>query len=124
MSINIAPALTDGTIINWNRETYVIIAIDTIETGVTRYKCLNCTSAEEYTLINYSSETDEYWEAIQGKAEFCYETGKDCPDHLSYDEEMEAALNDYPTYWREEGCFSLDLPDSLWWDERGPRIAA
>ena len=124
MSINIAPPLKDGTIINWNRQTYVIIGIDTLEMGVTRYQCLNCTSAEEYTLINYSAETDEYWEAIRGKAEFCYETGKDCPDHLSYDEEMEAALMDYPTYWREEGCFSEDLPDSLWWDEYGPRIAA
>ena len=124
MSINIAPALEGGTIINWNNQTYVIIDIDLKETGVTRFKCLNCTSAEEYTLINYSSTTDEYWEAIKGKAEFNYETGKECPDHYSYEEELEAALNDYPTYWREEGCKSEDLPDSLWWDERGPRIAA
>tara|TARA_A100001515_G_scaffold131116_1_gene118698 strand:+ start:60 stop:434 length:375 start_codon:yes stop_codon:yes gene_type:complete len=124
MSINTAPALKGGTIINWNNQTYVIIDVESPEQGVTRFKCLNCTSAEEYTLINYSSTTDEYWEAIKGKAEFHYQLGLDCPDHYSRDEEMEHALQSYPTYWREEGCFSKDLPDSLWYDECGPQIAA
>lgn len=124
MSINTAPAIESGNIINWNNQTYVVMTIESIEEGVTRFKCLNCTSAEEYTLINYSRMTSEWWDAIEGKAEFHYQTGLDCPDHYSREEELAHAMDSYPTYWREEGSFGKDLPDSLWYDEYGPRIVA